>query len=189
MKFCSMCGKELEDNAAFCAACGASTAPSAQAAQSQSPNYNQAPNYNQGYNPNYNQSYNPGYNQGYAPYAGNPQQLVQQLSQKINTNGIIWIVIGVLQILFGFIAIFPAIVGVLNIISGVNDMKYSKAILVNPVGIVSKHEPTTSAIITLVYNILVGGVVGVIGSIYYFVAIRGFVMNNKDAFLSLENTR
>ena len=114
--------------------------------------------------------------------------LLQQLSQKLNTNAIIWIVIGCLQILGGiFINWFMLVVGVLNIISSVNDMSYSKTVLENPSGIVARFEPLTAPIITLVYNLVIGGVIGVVGSIYYFLGIRSFVMENKDAFAKFDN--
>lgn len=114
--------------------------------------------------------------------------LLNTLSQRLNTNAIIWLVIGVLQILGGiFIDWFLLIVGVLNIISSVQDMNYSKTLSENSTGIVAKFEPLTGPIITLVYNLVIGGVIGVIGSIYYFFAIRNFVMENKEAFESLDN--
>lgn len=113
--------------------------------------------------------------------------LLNTLSQRLNTNGIIWFVIGILQILGGiFINWFLLIVGVLNIISSVQDMKYSKTLLENSTGIVAKFEPLTGPIITLVYNLVIGGVIGVIGSIYYFFAIRNYVMENKQFFASLD---
>ena len=113
--------------------------------------------------------------------------LLNTLSQRLNTNGIIWLVIGILQILGGiFINWFLLIVGVLNIISSVQDMQYSKTLLENPNGIVAKFEPITGPVITLVYNLVIGGVIGVVGSIYYFFAIRNFVMENKQFFASLD---
>lgn len=113
--------------------------------------------------------------------------LLNTLSQRLNTNGIIWLVIGILQILGGiFFNWFLLIVGVLNIISSVQDMQYSKTLLENPTGIVAKFEPLTGPIITLVYNLVIGGVIGVIGSIYYFLAIRNYVMENKQFFASLD---
>ena len=116
-----------------------------------------------------------------------PQQdgdmLLKTLSQRVNTNGIIWLVIGILQILGGIFINWPLlIVGVLNIVSSIQDMKYSKTLLEKPNGIVAKFEPITGPIITLIYNLVIGGVVGVAGSIYYFVAIRSFVMENKAYF-------
>ena len=113
--------------------------------------------------------------------------LLNTLSQRLNTNGIIWLVIGILQILVGiFINWFFLLVGVLNIISSVQDMQYSKTLLENPTGIVAKFEPIVGPVITLVYNLVIGGVIGVIGSIYYFLAIRNYVMENKQFFASLD---
>lgn len=114
--------------------------------------------------------------------------LLNTLSQRVNTNGIIWLVIGILQILGGlFINWFLLIVGALNIVNSIQDMKYSKTVLENPAGIVPKFEPVTGPVITLIYNLVIGGIIGVAGSIYYFVAIRNYVMENKQAFASLES--
>ena len=41
----------------------------------------------------------------------------------------------------------------------------------------------------IIDNLVIGGVIGVIGSIYYFVAIRNFVMENKATFESLDNDK
>ena len=113
--------------------------------------------------------------------------LLNTLSQRLNTNGIIWLVIGILQILGGLVFNwFLLVVGVLNIISSTQDMKYSKAMLENPSGIVAKFEPLTGPIITLVYNLLIGGVIGVVGSAYYFFAIRNYVMENKQTFAEFD---
>ena len=65
-------------------------------------------------------------------------------------------------------------------------MKYSKTLHENPTGIVAKFEPITGPVITLIYNLIIGGVIGVVGSIYYFVAIRNYVMENKQFFVSLD---
>ncbi len=113
--------------------------------------------------------------------------LLNTLSQRLNTNGIIWLVIGILQILGGlFLNWFLLIVGVLNIVSSIQDMNYSKTLQGNPTGIVAKFEPITGPVITLIYNLVIGGVIGVVGSIYYFVAIRNYVMENKQFFASLD---
>lgn len=118
----------------------------------------------------------------------NGTELLNTLSQRLNTNGIIWLVIGILQILGGiFINWFLLIVGVLNIVSSIQDMQYSKTLLENPNGIVAKFEPITGPIITLIYNLVIGGIIGVVGSIYYFVAIRSFVMENKAYFNSFDS--
>ena len=126
-----------------------------------------------------------------AQTANNPSvdgiALLNTLSQRLNTNGVIWLVIGILQILGGiFINWFLLIVGVLNIISSVQDIQYSKTLLEKPSGIVAKFEQITGPIITLIYNLVIGGVIGVVGSIYYFFAIRNFVMENKQFFASFD---
>lgn len=113
--------------------------------------------------------------------------MINTLSQRLNINGIIWLVIGVLQIIGGiFINWIMIVVGVLNIISAVNDMNYSKRLKISPSGIVAKFEPIVGPVITLIYNLVIGGVIGVAGSVYYFIAIRNFVMENKAFFADLD---
>lgn len=156
--YCTKCGKEIENDAAFCAYCGAPTKET-----------NTGPS-------NQNTSYSAN------------QNIVTTISQRLKTNGIIWIVVAALQILIGLCgAWFTLIVGATNLYSAIQDINYSKSFAANPVGIVEKVRPTTSAIITLVFNIIIGGVIGVAGSIYYFVAVRGFVLENEQAFLEIEN--
>lgn len=150
--YCSNCGKEVLDGAAFCVGCGYAVD-----------------------------------GQNIKNQTESATTLLNTLSQRLNTNGIIWLVIGVLQILGGiFIEWFLLIVGVLNVISSIQDMQYSKTLLEKPSGIVAKFEPLTGPIITLVYNLVIGGVIGVVGSIYYFFAIRNYVMENKQFFASLD---
>lgn len=154
MKFCTHCGKELFDEAVICPGCGCTVngVPATAAAP-------------------------------VVTDVVDAGALLRKLSERLKTNAVIWLVIGILQILGGiFIDWFLLIVGVLNIISSVQDMNYSKTVLENPVGIVAKFEPMVGPIVTLVYNLVIGGVIGVVGSIYYFVAIRNFVMENKATF-------
>lgn len=153
MKFCTHCGKELLEEAVICPGCGCAVEGASVAAVS-----------------------------GVTDTA-DASVLLRKLSERVKTNAVIWLVIGILQILGGiFIEWFLLIVGVLNIISSVQDMNYSKTVLENPAGIIAKFEPMVGPIITLVYNLVIGGVIGVAGSIYYFVAIRSFVMENKMTF-------
>ena len=112
---------------------------------------------------------------------------INTLAQRLNTNSVIWLIIGILQVMGGvFLNWFLLIVGVLNIISSVQDRNYSKTLTDHPTGIVAKFEPLAGPVITLVYNLFIGGVIGVVGSIYYFVAIRNYVMENKQFFASLD---
>ncbi len=169
MKFCTKCGKELFDEAVICPGCGC-PAPSPQA--SCAPPFNAA--------------------------QVNPTALLTKLSEKVKTNAIIWLVIGILQLLAGialmsldesFDTTFLMVVGALNIASGISDMNYSKKLLQNPTGIVKHFEALAGPIIVMIYNLVIGGLIGVIGSIYYLTAIRSFVMENKDTFLAIERTQ
>lgn len=123
---------------------------------------------------------------GIASSAAN-QDVVQTISQRIHINGIIWIVIAALQLILGICGNWTLlIVGVLNLVSSIQDINYSKTFPSNPVGIVAKMTPLTGPIITLVYNLVIGGVIGIAGSIYYFIAVRGYVMENTQAFTEIE---
>ena len=117
------------------------------------------------------------------------QVMINTLSSRLKINGIIWIVIACLQILIGLNSIWTLLlIGVLNIITAVNNINSGKNILTNPKGIVAAYEPIVAPIITLVYNLILGGVIGVLGSLYYLIFIRGYVMENKQQFLAMEQT-
>lgn len=115
-------------------------------------------------------------------YAQANLNILNTLSQRVYTDSIIWIVIGAIQIITGVFFI----VGILNIVNAVNDLKYSKELQTNPCGIVEKYEPIVLPIIIFAYNLIFGGIIGIVGSIYYFVAIRNFVMEHKEEFLALD---
>lgn len=157
-RFCTHCGNEVNENAVVCIKCGYAI-PREQ----------------------------PFTNRQTSPFSPS-QDIVNTIAQRIHTNGIIWIVIAAIQILLGVFANWMfLIVGVLNLVSSIQDINYSKSFPLNPIGIVSKMKPLTGPLITLIYNLLIGGVIGVAGSIYYFVAVRGYVMENEHAFLEVEH--
>lgn len=111
------------------------------------------------------------------------RDLLRQLSDRVRIDGIIWLVIGILQVLMGlFWNWILLIIGALNIVTAVQDLNYSKTVLESPMGIVEKFRPLTGPIITLVYNLIFGGVIGVAGSIYYLIGVRDFVLKNEAAF-------
>ena len=160
MAFCGKCGNQIPDGVKFCNKCGASTSPGA------APNPNAAPN--------------PG-----AAYTGNApaaEDLLTKLSERVKISAVIWLVIGILQILSGVFIL----VGAWNIYVAIKNMQYSKNILTNPVGIVAGQESMTFHIIGLVINLVFGAIIGVGGSLYDLFCVRALVMDNKNAFLELE---
>ena len=159
MKYCTHCGKELFDEAVLCVGCG-------------------------------------------CPVAGVSAQMTQgksidrsvfltSLSSRVLIYGIIWLAVGILQILIGAAlqSWFVAVVGVMNIIAGIQNMRYSKMLFENPAVIVAKFIPLVGPIIALIYNVIFGGVIGVAGSIFYFAGIRGYVMSNKDTLSSQSDAK
>ncbi len=158
-KFCSHCGNELNEDAVVCIKCGCA-----------------APNN--------------GSNAAKADYSSveGSLSIVDTVTKRIKTNGIIWMVIAGFQILLGIsVNWFCLIVGVLNLISAIQDLNFSKQFLDKPIGIVAKMKPIGGAIVVLIYNLFVGGIIGVVGSIYYLVSVRGYVLENEQAFLEIEN--
>ncbi len=160
-KFCTHCGNEVNENAVICVKCGCAI--------------------------NNYQSFTGSQTIPNAPFKVD-KGIVNTISQRFQINGVIWIVIAVLQILAGLsFDWFILIVGVLNLVSAINDLNFSKIFPQNPIGVVDRVRSLTGPIITLIYNLVFGGIIGVVGSIYYFVAIRGYVMENERGFLEIEN--
>lgn len=158
-RYCTYCGNEVNENAVVCVKCGCAIP--------------QVSNITA---------------HGFQPIYGK-QSIIDVISNRIKTNGIIWTVIAGIQIFLGLFGAWPfLIVSILNLVSSIQDLKYSKKFPQNPAGIVAKVKPLAGSIITLVYNLLIGGVIGVIGSIYYLVAVRGYVLENEQAFLEIERS-
>ncbi len=121
-------------------------------------------------------------NCGTPPSSGN---LLSQLSERVKLNGIIWLIIGIIQIVLGMEWGWGLLlVGGLNIASSIQDINYSKTVLTSPQGIVEHFRPLTGPVIVLVYNLIFGGVIGVAGSVYYLVGVRNFVLSNEKIFMT-----
>lgn len=121
---------------------------------------------------------------------------VTELSKKVRTEAIIWFCIAGYQIILGFVnlmigdyALAPGLllffIAGLNIFGASKDLQYSKDVLVKPVGIVAKYKPVTGLIVTLVYNLCFGGILGVIGAVFSFMT-REYVLRNEASFLNIE---
>lgn len=159
-KYCSHCGSEVIPEAVVCVQCGCAIYPTP---------------YQSGSGLWQNQ-------------ANSPDELVNTIAQRIHINGIIWIVIAVIQLFIGLaFQWFVLIVGVLNLLSALADLKFAKEYENKPCGLIKRVKPLTGAIIVLVYNLLIGGVIGVAGSVYYLIAVRQYVMDNEAEFQNIES--
>ena len=191
--FCSKCGRQVSEDESFCSSCGAplknNNAPAGQAQPVYTP---QAP-----------------YQQGYMAYQPQVPALIHQLRGKIQTEAIVWIVIASIQVIIALVNIgigssinssyysdgegtanivlglMVLIVAVANFIFAAKDFSFAKRIMSNPVGIIQKYQPVGGIVGMLIWNFLMGGLVGIIGSIFCFVT-RNFVIVNQAGFQVLE---
>lgn len=170
--FCKNCGKELEEGQKNCSSCGTNVE-------------NAIGNQNNSNAVQLNTTYTDSISLSQIQ-----TKLLNELIKKIKNNAIIWLAIAALQIIFGLLYNWIIlVVGALNLISSLRDIQYAKSLMANPVGIVKKYKPIVEPIITLGYNLIFGGVIGVAGSIYYLLAIRTFVINNEHEFNCIESSR
>ncbi len=108
------------------------------------------------------------------------RKVLQNIAQKEQIAGILWIVVAVIQIIVGlFIYWVTLIIGVWNIIAGITRLTASRKIEERN-NIVEEYEKSlTSTIIFIVINVLIGGVIGIVGAICDLVT-RSYVLSNKD---------
>ena len=115
------------------------------------------------------------------------RNLVNRLAERIKTEALIWGAVSAIQCILGkcflWIVLF---VGVVNIIYAVREYKFSKRIKENPTGILESYKSLKGPIVVLIYNVLAGAVIGIIGSIYYLTAVREMVMENWGLFEEIE---
>ncbi len=161
--FCPKCGNEVPENQKFCPQCGTNLA-------------------------------SPG------------GALIEGLIKKIKLDSYVWFGIAAMQVIIGLYNLYVGFTlnsfylnGTTNIISGVvvlaiaavnaitakKDLDYCKEVPNSPVGIVAKYKPIKGLIITLAYNLLLGGYIGVVGSVFGFLT-RKYVLDHEAEFLALE---
>lgn len=107
------------------------------------------------------------------------QNVTKTLSEREKTAGIIWLVIGILQCL----SCVAIICGAWNIYAATTRFKQAQSVLNPWKGIVATYDAwQKNIIIGIVINVLFGGVIGVAGSLYDFLAVRDYVLSNKKVF-------
>ncbi|MDL2236582.1 zinc ribbon domain-containing protein [Christensenellaceae bacterium OttesenSCG-928-K19] len=175
--FCSQCGRELPSDAIYCAYCAQPVNP----------------------------KNTPRATAPIAP-AHNAPGVVVTISEREKISAIFWAIVGVLQLICGFIwipfdisgLIFLGI-GALNLWSAYNSFKFSKRILGEPVGILLRYEKIVAFVITLVYNLIIF-IIGlveinafaiIIGLFAVVVSaldirLRSFVLQNREELAQLE---
>ena len=110
-------------------------------------------------------------------------QCVKTLSEREKISAILWLIIGIIQV----VTFVGVICGAWNIYCAVCRLKQSKAVLTPYPGLVKSYDKwLTNIIISLVINLVLGGVIGVGAAIFDLLGIRGYVLENKATFEELE---
>ena len=157
MKYCSKCGQEIHDEAIICVHCSCETG-----------------------------HINANRDVYRSTYTQTELGVISQLSSYEKTSGIVWIIIAVIQLIIGIYFWWILIMGVWNIFAGISRINTSNSIMKTPVGVYeSFNKSLASIIIFMILNICIGGIVGVVGCIFDFVA-RNYAVNNGDLLLSAE---
>lgn len=216
MKYCIKCNSPLNDNDRFCPICGAEQLVPGTV-------------YNQfcsacGTHLNYNSQVcgkcgKPVSNmQTQELFEQKTPSLIMKLSERITISAILWLCYASFQLLLAFICICTALVtanwegiyiiaifkygsiGGLNLFYAIKDLKYSKQILTDYVGILFKNRIHFSSILLYIWNgyvainvlfldsdfLLMISLVGISAMIVDVIFIRFFIMKNKDSFIEIE---
>ena len=114
--------------------------------------------------------------------------VLQNIRNKENVGGIIWIVVASIQLLIGLTYNWVTLlIGIWNLIMGITTITNAGKMEQRANNIVEAYEKNlTNIIIFLVVNIFIGGIIGVIGAIYDLV-VRNYVLNNRNVLLGNVN--
>lgn len=189
--FCRQCGKPLINGSNFCSSCGTPT-----------DNITQEPkNF---YVPSQYSQQQTSYSV-YPSLQGHSLQCVANIVNKLQISGIAWIIVASLQVILAFYQIiFVAEIGsyyqnnywiingvivigmgIWNLVCGIKRIQMSNSFPQRPVGIVGTFEPISGIISVLIANILLGGIIGIIGSIFDL-TLRNYVMSNRVLLYNIE---
>ena len=108
----------------------------------------------------------------------NGSNTLKRLADYEKVSGILWIVLGVIQVL----TIIGIIAGAWNIYAGYTRVKISPRILSGDSDIPALFDDMTQLIIIGVINLILGGFIGILFVIFDFI-IRDQILENKTLFV------
>lgn len=112
--------------------------------------------------------------------------VIHKISSKEKISTGIWVGIACVQALLGFIFHFAWLAALWNFLACFMNYRFIKKMNVYPVGVYTHYNDLLFSIIsTMIFNIVVGGIIGVIGGIYDL-TIRSYAMQNKEALLCVD---
>jgi hypothetical protein len=116
-------------------------------------------------------------NAGYGQVANQDADLIRRIADYERISGILWIVLGAIQIL----TLVGIIAGIWNIFAGRSRLKLSPFISARDASVPEAYESMSGLVIIGVINVLVGGFIGVAFIAFDFY-IRDLVLSNARLF-------
>ena len=110
------------------------------------------------------------------------QSVIRRIHDWEHLSSVMWIVLGAIQIVAGFaLAGVPTAVGILNVIGAIQSRKLLPRILNRDTTIPEEYQPMVWMVLAGVYNLFLGGIIGIGLTIFDFV-IRDKVLSNRQLF-------
>ena len=108
--------------------------------------------------------------------------IIRRIHDWEHLSSILWIVLGAIQIVAGLaLAGVPTMVGVYNVVGGIQSRKLLRRILNRDTTIPDEYQPVVWMVIVGIVNLCLGGVIGIGLTIFDFV-IRDKVLSNRQLF-------
>ena len=116
-----------------------------------------------------------------APASGNQsdETLIRQIADYEKLSGILWIGLGVIQVL----TVIAVIAGIWNLYAGYTRIKAQPLILARHKSVPDSFESINGLVIIGLINLILGGVIGVLFVAFDYV-IRDKVLSNKHLFVN-----
>ncbi len=110
------------------------------------------------------------------------EAIIRRIHDWEHLSSILWIVLGAIQIVAGLaLAGVPTMVGVANVVGGIQSRKLLRRILNRDTTIPDEYQPVVWMVIVGIFNFVLGGVIGIGLTIFDFV-IRDKVLSNRQLF-------
>ncbi|MBO4457419.1 MAG: zinc ribbon domain-containing protein [Butyrivibrio sp.] len=189
--FCPKCGKNLSDDERFCTECGTPLLnPEFDSAvtSSQISNNAQMPSAPMPQVPSAPMQPAPYYQpMGFTQ----PSFIYNTYINKMDSSASAWMVVAILQIIFGVVTLIVG-VGIVLILMGIWNISQSNKLRNNvnyfrrtPAGIVEYVDSSGSGILCLIINIFIGGLPGIIGAAIDM-STKSYGKNNRQALWAVE---
>lgn len=107
----------------------------------------------------------------------NEKQIARSIADYLTISGIVWLIIGALQI----VGLVTIIAGIWNIIVAISRLNASTRVSNFDKNIPRQFESMSGLIIVLIVNLFLGGIIGVIVVIFDFI-IRDKILSNRHIF-------